>query len=137
MQFDVLTDTSGNLPSERAAAAGLRIIPFTYTIDGQDYTCTDTAAFDGDSFYEQIRQGLSVTTTQISPQLYADFFRPSLEAGHDIIFAFELRHIILKPADIHRHSAAGQHVHHIFLKPGVIHRDKIPQRIEGTGVLPE
>ncbi len=86
MQFDVLTDTSGNLPSERAAAAGLRIIPFTYTIDGQDYTCTDTAAFDGDSFYEQIRQGLSVTTTQISPQLYADFFRPSLEAGHDIIF---------------------------------------------------
>ena len=86
MSFDVLTDTSGNLPTARALAAGLKMIPFTYTIDGKDYTCTDTAEFDGDAFYERIRGGVRVTTTQISPQSYADFFTPSLEEGKDVIF---------------------------------------------------
>ena len=86
MSFVVLTDTSGNLPSRRAAQNGLEIIPFTYTHNGKDYTCTDSDAFDGDAFYEEIRGGLAVTTTQISPNSYVEFFEPWLKKGEDLIF---------------------------------------------------
>ncbi|MBR1456911.1 MAG: DegV family protein [Oscillospiraceae bacterium] len=86
MSFVVLTDTSGNLPTREAAAHDLKVIPFTYTINGQDYTCTDTEAFDGDAFYERIRRGVTVTTTQICPQNYVEFFEPYLRAGKDVLF---------------------------------------------------
>ena len=86
MSFVVLTDTSGNLPSRRVAESGLEVIPFTYTIDGQDYTCIDTESFDGDAFYDRIRGGVTVTTTQIRPNDYAEFFEPYLKAGKDLIF---------------------------------------------------
>ena len=86
MSFVVLTDTSANLPSKKIAERKLKVIPFTYTFDGQDHTCIDTDAFDAEAFYARIREGLEVTTTQISPQNYADFFEPYLKEGQDIIF---------------------------------------------------
>ena len=86
MSFVVLTDTSGNLPNHKIREYDLHVIPFTYTINGQDFTCTDSEAFDGDAFYDRIRGGVTVTTTQISPQDYADFFEPYLKEGKDVIF---------------------------------------------------
>ena len=86
MRFVVLTDTSANLPSKRAAENGLEVIPFTYIIDGQAYTCTDTDAFDGDAFYDRIRGGVTVTTSQISPSDFVKFFEPHLKEGRDLIF---------------------------------------------------
>ena len=86
MSFVVLTDTSGNLPNRILRAYDLKVIPFTYTHNGKDYTCTDSDAFDGDAFYEEIRGGLAVTTTQISPNSYMEFFEPYLKEGRDVIF---------------------------------------------------
>lgn len=86
MSFVVLTDTSGNLPNRCIADCDLQVIPFTYTVDGRDCTCTDTEAFDGDAFYDRIRAGVSVTTTQISPQSFVDFFEPCLKEGKDLLF---------------------------------------------------
>ncbi len=86
MSFVVVTDTSGNLPSKTAAACGLIVLPFVYIIDGKEYTCTDTEAFDGDAFYERIRKGLTVTTAQISPQQFAEAFEPCLKEGKDVLF---------------------------------------------------
>ena len=86
MSFDVLTDTSGNLTNETVRSCGLKVIPFPYFFEGKEYTCLDTDSFSGDEFYKRIKGGLAVTTSQISPQQYMDFFRPSLEAGKDVIF---------------------------------------------------
>ena len=86
MAFAVLTDTSGNLPKALTDARNIGIIPFVYTINGRDYTCLEIETFDGASFYQKMKEGQVVTTTQISPQQYMDFFRPSLEQGLDVIF---------------------------------------------------
>ena len=85
MSFIVATDTSGNLPTETAEAHGIRIIPFAYFIDGVRHTCTDTDAFDGDAFYTLLKT-TAVTTTQINPVEYADFFEPYLKEGKDVIY---------------------------------------------------
>ena len=86
MSFVVVTDTSGNLPTREAEKYDLKVIPFTYIIDGTAYTCTDTDAFDGDAFYGRISRGLTVTTAQITPQQYVDVFEPCLKAGQDVMF---------------------------------------------------
>lgn len=85
MRFVTVTDTSGNLPTALAEQYDLKIIPFAYFIDGERFTCTDTAAFDGDAFYTLLKN-TAVTTTQINPLEYADFFEPYLKDGKDVIY---------------------------------------------------
>lgn len=86
MSFSVLTDTSGNLPLRLTGERDIAVIPFVYRMDGQEYTCTDIERFDGAAFYQQMKAGKTVATSQISPAQYADFFRPHLERGRDVIF---------------------------------------------------
>lgn len=85
MSFIVATDTSGNLPTQTVRERGLHIIPFAYFVNGERFTCTDTDAFDGDAFYALLKN-TAVTTTQINPIEYADFFEPFVRGGHDVIY---------------------------------------------------
>ena len=86
MRFVAVTDTSGNLPTRRIRKADLKIIAFPYFIDGQEYTCLDTDSFHGDEFYARIKEGMTVTTSQIAPRQDMDFFEPWLKQGLDIVF---------------------------------------------------
>ena len=86
MRFVAVTDTSGNLPNEQIRKADLKVIAFPYFIDGREYTCLDSESFSGDEFYARIKDGMTVTTSQISPQQYADFFEPFLKEGRDVVF---------------------------------------------------
>ena len=86
MPFTVFTDTSANLLNRQIRDYDLRIIPFSYFIDGQEHTCLDTDAFNGDAYYSMLKGSVKVTTTQIIPETYAEYFKPVLESGSDIIF---------------------------------------------------
>ncbi len=86
MSFAVLTDTSGNLPKRLTDENRIGVIPFVYTVNGEDRVCLDIEAFNGADFYRDMKAGQLVTTTQISPQQYADFFEPYLREGLDVIF---------------------------------------------------
>lgn len=82
----IISDSSANIDIGVLRERKIHIIPFTYFLDGRDCTCTDTTAFDGAAFYEAMRGGTRVSTSQIAPQRYIDFFRPFLESGSDILF---------------------------------------------------
>lgn len=86
MPFTVFTDTSANLLNRQIRDYDLRIIPFSYYIDGQEHTCLDTDAFNGDAYYSMLKGSVNVTTTQIIPETYAEYFKPVLESGSDIVF---------------------------------------------------
>lgn len=86
MHFVVTTDTSGNLLNKQVSDYDLKVIPFSYFIDGEEHTCLDTDTFNGDEFYSIFKTDVSVTTTQINPKAYADFFEPFLKDGKDIIY---------------------------------------------------
>lgn len=85
MSFQVVTDTSANLPTPLAHERGVEVIPFSYIIDGKAYTCTDTAAFDAEGYYAMIKSGVRVTTSQVTPQQFEDAFEPLLQDG-DVIY---------------------------------------------------
>ena len=86
MSFAVFTDTSANLPTPMIKEKNIHIVPFMYYIDGKENACLDTEAFDGHAFYDMIREGTKVSTSQINPLKYAEYLRPVVENGEDIVF---------------------------------------------------
>ena len=84
--FSIFTDTSANLDCRLLQERQIRVIPFTFTVDGVDQTCTDTVAFDGKAYYDAIRNGAKVRTSQVTPQTYIDAMTPLLSAGQDVLF---------------------------------------------------
>ena len=86
MSFAVVTDTSANLPSAVLRERGITAAPFSYFVDGREFTCTDTEAFDGASYYGAIREGTRVSTSLVSPERFTAYFRPPLEKGLDLIY---------------------------------------------------
>ncbi len=86
MSFRIVTDTSANLPTELLERHGVRVIPFTYFIDGAEHACLDTRSFDGKAFYDRIRDGARVTTSQITPQSFLDCFRSITSTGEELLF---------------------------------------------------
>lgn len=86
MSFVVMTDTSGNLPRQYILDYSLEVIPFSYFINGREYNAVKDPDFDAEDFYARIGKGMKVTTSQISPQHYSDFFEPALRKGNDVIF---------------------------------------------------
>ena len=86
MSFTIMTDTSANLPTPMLRAAGLGVVPFTYTVFGRDYQCLDTERFESEGFYNAMRRGVEVSTSLVSPQQFEDAFRAVLAAGEDLLF---------------------------------------------------
>lgn len=86
MAFTIITDTAANLDTQLSKERNITIIPFYYFVDGQQYTCMDTAAFDCKEYYNRIRAGMTVTTSQVNPQSFVDYFEPYLKEGNDVLF---------------------------------------------------
>jgi len=86
MSYCIITDTSANLPSGYLNDHHVDIVPFSYYVEGRECQCMDTDAFDGKAYYDHIRAGNRVTTSQINPQLFAECFEKHLSAGEDVLF---------------------------------------------------
>ena len=86
MSFVITTDTSANLPTALLKENDVAVIPFSYYVNGEEFSCLDTSEFDGAEYYNRIREGASVTTSQVNPQKYIDCWTPFLEKGMDILF---------------------------------------------------
>ena len=84
--FQVMTDTSANLPTDLVKENNILVIPFLYYVNGDKNTCLDTNGFNGPKFFQAMRDGADVTTSQINPQNYMDQMQPILEQGEDILF---------------------------------------------------
>lgn len=87
MSFAVFTDGCSNLPGELLQRLKIRILPCTYTVQGQSVTYSgDVESFPSHEFYEQLRQGAEIRTSLINTQQFYDHFRPALEAGEDLVY---------------------------------------------------
>lgn len=87
--YDIITDTSANLELGLLERKGIAEIPFSFCIadgDADARQCPDFTAFDSKAFYDAMRGGTRVTTSQITPVQYIEKMRPVLESGRDILF---------------------------------------------------
>lgn len=86
MSFAIMTDTAANLPKEIAVSHDITILPMRYLMSGETHTCLYPEEFDDAVYYEKLKHGESVKTSQIVPTDYINAMRPKLEAGQDILF---------------------------------------------------
>ena len=86
MAFSILTDTSANLPTELVKRYGISVTPFSFCVEGKESTCTDSESFDGPAFYDAMRHGAIVTTSQVNPQRHMDYMEPILKQGSDLLY---------------------------------------------------
>lgn len=86
MSFVIMTDTSANLPTPEMKKHGVAVIPLSYYVDGKECNCLDTEAFASAEYYESMKEGVKISTSQINPQKYIDAMEPVLEEGEDILF---------------------------------------------------
>lgn len=84
--FEIITDTSANLDSGLLRENKISLVPFSFRFKGKDKTCLNTAAFRPGAYYEAMRRGVRVTTSQVPPQTYADAMRKPLQAGLDVLY---------------------------------------------------
>lgn len=80
----IFTDTSANLPETLSESNGLTVLPFHYTMDGQEIA--GDAPFDGSAFYDAMRNGADVSTSMIRPHDFTEAFAAALDAGDDLVY---------------------------------------------------
>lgn len=74
----IFTDNAANLPQELLDRHAIRLVPLTYTIDGQ---AAPAEEFDGKQFYQQMRAGADVRTSMITPHTLREAFEACLRQG--------------------------------------------------------
>ena len=86
MSFAIITDTSANIPTPMTEKYAIRVLPLSYIENGVQYECVDTETFDSVGYYEKMKAGAKITTSQINPQKYIDCMEDILQEGQDILF---------------------------------------------------
>ena len=86
--FKIYTDTPANLPVKLVSDYDIGVIPLHYAIGGKEYPAPgdEGAAFDGKSFYDDMRKGLIPHTSMISVGAFSDAFEESIAAGTDVLY---------------------------------------------------
>lgn len=85
----IYTDSAADIPAHIYKEYDLGIIPMEYVVNGEVFTChTESPDHDKhcDELFEAQRKGAEVHTSQISPYVYIDAWKPMLEKGLDILY---------------------------------------------------
>ena len=87
MSYTVFTDGCSNLPNNLRKELDIRVLPCSYTLDGEEGVFDgNLEAFDTHAYYDKLRAGAVMKTSLINSQLFMDHFRPELEKGQDVVY---------------------------------------------------
>lgn len=86
--FDIFVDSAANVPDDIIARTGIKVIPFTYTVNGEEKKCyEDGVPFSkaAKTFYEQMAEGADVKTSLVCEDNFVKAVTPSMEQGKDVL----------------------------------------------------
>lgn len=86
MAFRIFTDTGANITDKVRDHYNIGIVPLTLVMEGEELHFTSSEGFDYDDYYQKIKDGMKVTTSQVNPSQFTDAFEPVLAAGEDILY---------------------------------------------------
>lgn len=86
-EYEIFTDATSDLPPEVIDSLGIKVIPMDFEMDGEIYShYPDERELDSKSFYKMAEEGVTITTTQITPVRFIEYFTPILKEGKDILY---------------------------------------------------
>ena len=87
MSFTLFVDSGSNLPARKLQELSIRVIPFTYEMDGVLSQCPEYPdGFDGHGYYTRLKEGAVVKTSLINTDTFYRTFLPEVEAGNDVMY---------------------------------------------------
>ena len=85
--FQIITDSSCDLPQELADKLELLVLPLHFTIGGKTYAnYLDWREVGFHDFFERIRQGEAASTSAVNPESFREVMEQTLQQGLDILF---------------------------------------------------
>lgn len=83
----IFGDSTCDLGKDIRDKYGLDYVPMNYVLEGKEYKASlDWEAMSVKDFYNCMREGKTITTTQVPRQVFEASFRQALEQGKDIIY---------------------------------------------------
>ena len=88
MNFEILTDSSCNLPEETIEKLGLNIVSLSYIMGDEEEkrSYVKGQVFDLKGFYDALKAKIPAKTSQVTPEQAREVCRPILEAGKDLLY---------------------------------------------------
>ena len=84
--YTLLMDVSGDVLRSYVEDGKVRLLPMEFVINGEVYTYTDDEKGMGcDQFYQFVREKAPMSTTQISPSKWTEYFEPYAKAGQSVL----------------------------------------------------
>lgn len=85
--FCIVTDATTEISQEIVDLYKFEVIPMKVVLGGTEYTMyPDNRELSMKEFYERLTAGEEVSTTQITPAVFTEYFEKLLKAGKDIIY---------------------------------------------------
>lgn len=86
-RFQIITDSSCDLPQELADSLDLQVLPLQVLMEGKIYrNYLDGREIGFGEFYDKIRQGVVATTSAVNPEAFTQAMEQALHAGLDVLF---------------------------------------------------
>lgn len=85
--YKLFMDVSGDVDRSVAEQAGVKLVPMEFIIGNETYTYTDRE--DGMlhvDFYKFVKDRVHISTTQITPTYYENYFEPILQGGESVLY---------------------------------------------------
>jgi len=87
MNFEIITDSSGNMPEELIRKWNIRVASLTFLVDGVEYRSYDEGQkSDLGKFYEMMRNGQVIQTSLVNTGQFVQLMEPMLKEGKDILY---------------------------------------------------
>ena len=86
MDYVIMTDTSANLSRETILHWQLPVVTFTLCMNGKELPAPCHSDFNARAFYDGMRAGKAVTTSQINTRQFMDYMEPHLLQGKDVLY---------------------------------------------------
>ena len=86
-EFVIYADSTCDLDKATREQYGIEYVAMNYIIDDQEYVASlDWESHSIRTYYDLMRQGKRVFTTQVPKNVYADAFRAALSQGKDVLY---------------------------------------------------
>lgn len=84
-EYVLTCSSTADLPAEYTKKHDIGVIPYHFYLDGNEYLDDQEATIGTKDVYDKMRDGSTPSTSMVNTDLYANFFRPYLEAGKDVL----------------------------------------------------
>ena len=86
-EFKILTDTCSNLSAELRQKYGIDHVPMNFVFDGEEHVASlDWDEYTPKAYYDLMRNGKIIKTTQVPGERYIEVFNKYVEEGKDVLY---------------------------------------------------